>query len=233
MLDGSARNFSIEYSCHSSKEARWFLLSVTPGKAGELGKAWLVRELRGGPALRVIPAVLAERLTDLLGVLLLIAVGSLPFPAGAQGGAWPSRPIRLVIAYPPGGSTDIAGRLLAEALGRRLGQQVVVDNRAGAGGTLGAASVVRAEPDGYTLLLAASPEVSIAPITMRSNGLRRSTLPGSVRKMLAAINPPTIAVRGTPSFSSRSATSTPLSSGMIVAPAFAAWMSVGATSSSE
>ena len=59
-----------------------FLLSVTPGKAGELGKAWLVRELGGGAALRVVPAVLAERLTDLLGVLLLIALGSLPFPGG-------------------------------------------------------------------------------------------------------------------------------------------------------
>jgi uncharacterized protein (TIRG00374 family) len=59
-----------------------FLLSVTPGKAGELGKAWLVRELGGGPALRVVPAVLAERVTDLLGVLLLIAIGSLPFPGG-------------------------------------------------------------------------------------------------------------------------------------------------------
>ncbi len=59
-----------------------FLLSVTPGKAGELGKAWLVRELGGGPALRVVPAVLGERLTDVLGVLLLIALGSLPFPGG-------------------------------------------------------------------------------------------------------------------------------------------------------
>ena len=59
-----------------------FLLSVTPGKAGELGKAWLVRQLGGGPALRVVPAVLAERVTDLLGVLVLIAAGALPFPAG-------------------------------------------------------------------------------------------------------------------------------------------------------
>lgn len=59
-----------------------FLLSVTPGKAGELGKAWLVRELGGGPALRVVPAVIAERVTDLLGVVLLIALGALPFPYG-------------------------------------------------------------------------------------------------------------------------------------------------------
>jgi glycosyltransferase 2 family protein len=59
-----------------------FLLSVTPGKAGELGKAWLVRELGGGPALRVTPAILAERVTDLLGVAALLAVGALPFPGG-------------------------------------------------------------------------------------------------------------------------------------------------------
>lgn len=59
-----------------------FLLSVTPGKAGELGKGWLVRELGGGPALRVVPAVLAERVTDLLGVLILLAIGALPFPGG-------------------------------------------------------------------------------------------------------------------------------------------------------
>lgn len=61
-----------------------FLLSVTPGKAGELGKAWLVRELRGGPALRVVPAVLAERITDVLATLVLIALGSLPL----RGGPW-------------------------------------------------------------------------------------------------------------------------------------------------
>jgi tripartite-type tricarboxylate transporter receptor subunit TctC len=88
--------------------------------------------------------------------------------AAAQSEPWPTKPIHMVIAYPPGGSTDIAGRLLAERLGRRLGQQVIVENRSGAGGTLGAASVVRAAPDGYTLLLAASPEVSIAPVIMKS-----------------------------------------------------------------
>jgi len=59
-----------------------FLLSVTPGKAGELGKAWLVRELGGGRALRVVPAVVAERVTDLLGVLVLLALGALPLPGG-------------------------------------------------------------------------------------------------------------------------------------------------------
>jgi uncharacterized protein (TIRG00374 family) len=59
-----------------------FLLGVTPGKAGELGKAWLVRELGGGQALRVISAVLAERVTDVLGTFVLVALGSLPLPGG-------------------------------------------------------------------------------------------------------------------------------------------------------
>ena len=59
-----------------------FLLSVTPGKAGELGKAWLVRELGGGQALRVVSAVLAERMTDVLGTFVLIALGALPLPGG-------------------------------------------------------------------------------------------------------------------------------------------------------
>ena len=84
----------------------------------------------------------------------------------AQPPAWPTKPIKIIVAYPPGGTTDIAGRLLAERLTVSLGQQVVVENRAGAGGMIGAQSVARAEPDGYTLLLAASPEVSIAPITV-------------------------------------------------------------------
>jgi uncharacterized membrane protein YbhN (UPF0104 family) len=59
-----------------------FLLGVTPGKAGELGKAWLVRELGGGQALRVVSAVLAERVTDVLGTFVLVALGALPLPGG-------------------------------------------------------------------------------------------------------------------------------------------------------
>ncbi len=90
-----------------------FLLSVTPGKAGELGKAWLVRELGGGPALRVVPAVLAERVTDLQGVVLLAALGALFFP----GGPWFAVAVVAVVAVL---SALLAWRAAAEWLFRRL-----------------------------------------------------------------------------------------------------------------
>jgi tripartite-type tricarboxylate transporter receptor subunit TctC len=124
----------------------------------------------------------------------LLASAAACGPAFAQQPAWPTRPIRMVIGYPPGGSTDVAGRLFAEQLGRRLGQQIVVENRAGAGGTVAANAVVRAEPDGYTLLLAASPEVSIEPVTMKAlpydpvKDLQPITLVGQVPFFLV-VNP--------------------------------------------
>jgi tripartite-type tricarboxylate transporter receptor subunit TctC len=97
------------------------------------------------------------------------AAGVLAAPASAQqgGGDWPNRPVRLVVAYPPGGSTDIVARLLAERLSRAWGQPVLVENRAGASGTLGADSVAKAAPDGTTLLLGASSEMAIARVTFR------------------------------------------------------------------
>jgi tripartite-type tricarboxylate transporter receptor subunit TctC len=126
--------------------------------------------------------------------LLTCVASALQGTAFAQQAAWPVRTVRMLIGYPPGGSTDVAGRLLADQLSRKLGQQVVVDNRAGAGGTVAATTAVRAEPDGYTLLLAASPEVSIAPITMKSmpydpvRDLQPITLVGQVPFFLV-VNP--------------------------------------------
>jgi len=84
--------------------------------------------------------------------LLGIAATTLSVPAAAQP-AWPSRPIRLVIPFGAGGTTDIIGRLMADEMSRFLGQPIVVENRGGAGATLGTGLVAAAAPDGYTILL--------------------------------------------------------------------------------
>lgn len=80
----------------------------------------------------------------------------------AQAGDWPEHSISLVVGYPPGGSVDLTARLIAKELGERLGQNVVVVNQGGAGGTIGAQRVARAAPDGYTLLLGSTNEMIIA-----------------------------------------------------------------------
>jgi tripartite-type tricarboxylate transporter receptor subunit TctC len=84
--------------------------------------------------------------------LLAAAVGTiLVLPAAAQD--YPTRPIRMVIPFPPGGSNDVVARSITTRLGERLGRQIVVDNRAGAGGTIGTEAVAKSPPDGYTLLV--------------------------------------------------------------------------------
>lgn len=77
---------------------------------------------------------------------------------------YPSRPIKLIVPYPAGGSTDIMARALQEPFARIIGQPLIIDNRGGAAGTTGAAEVARADPDGYTLLFANNGPVSIAPL---------------------------------------------------------------------
>lgn len=96
----------------------------------------------------------------IFGLLLLALL--LTAPASAQP-AYPSKPITLVAAFAPGGATDTAARIIAKELSIELGQPVVVDNRAGAGGAIGALSVARAAPDGYTLLLGTGSELVVLP----------------------------------------------------------------------
>ena len=96
---------------------------------------------------------LRPRRAVLLSLLALCAGVSAP---ALSADAYPDKPIRLIVPYPPGGATDVIGRVLAQELTGALGQTVVVENRAGAAGNIGADQVAKAQPDGYTLMLDAS-----------------------------------------------------------------------------
>jgi len=124
---------------------------------------------------------------------------------GVEAQSYPSKPIRLIVPFPPGGSNDIVGRMIAAQLGERLGQSVVVDNRGGAGGTIGTDMAAKAAPDGYTLLLISvahafnpamykklpyDPEKSFAPIGLVAAGpvaltVHPSVPAASVKELIA------------------------------------------------
>src|SRR3954463_10199920 len=85
------------------------------------------------------------------------------FAGAALAQDFPSRPLRLVVPYPPSGNVDITARTIAPALGDALGQPVVIENRAGAGGTIGTSAVIKSPPDGYTLVLGSSATITAGP----------------------------------------------------------------------
>jgi hypothetical protein len=94
------------------------------------------------------------KVKSLAAMIVVCAIGLCSGMAAAQG--YPTKPVRLIIPFPPGGSNDIVGRFIATKLTERLGKQVVADNRGGAGGVIGTEAAAKSEPDGYTLLIISS-----------------------------------------------------------------------------
>lgn len=105
-----------------------------------------------------------------LAVCALLATHATAQSPSAPSAGYPSKPIRLIVPFPPGGATDIIGRTLAQRLVAQLGQTVVVENRPGAGGTLGSSELMKAAPDGYTILLGTTSTHSIAPYLYKNLG---------------------------------------------------------------
>jgi tripartite-type tricarboxylate transporter receptor subunit TctC len=99
----------------------------------------------------------------------LLAALALAFPLAVQAQAWPQKPVKVVIPFPPGGVTDSIARITAEWLTQRLGQPFVPENRPGASGAIAADAVARAEADGYTLFSAATPQLAIVPHVQKIN----------------------------------------------------------------
>jgi tripartite-type tricarboxylate transporter receptor subunit TctC len=94
-------------------------------------------------------------------ILIALCVAAAPLAALAQG--YPSKPVRVIVTFPPGGTPDIYGRIMSVELSKMWNQSVVVENRAGAGGTIGTDFAAKSAPDGYTLLFAADASITIAP----------------------------------------------------------------------
>jgi tripartite-type tricarboxylate transporter receptor subunit TctC len=99
-------------------------------------------------------------------MLRALAAALLLIPALALGQAYPNRPVKVVVTFPPGGTPDIYGRIMAVELSKKWAQPVVVENRTGAGGAIGTDAVAKSPPDGYTLLFAADATITLAPAVM-------------------------------------------------------------------
>ncbi|MET3914305.1 tripartite-type tricarboxylate transporter receptor subunit TctC [Variovorax sp. OAS795] len=104
-----------------------------------------------------------KRLPAIASFVLVSCLGLLSLAAAAAETGFPTRPVTLVIPFPPGGATDVNGRVIAQRLGKELGQPVIIENRAGAGTVIGASYVSKAAPDGYTLLVSSGTTFTVNP----------------------------------------------------------------------
>lgn len=125
--------------------------------------------------------------------LVTLAAALVALPAAAQGDNWPTKPITIVNGYPAGGDSDAMARVYAEKLTARLGQQVIVDNRPGASGTIGAAAVAKAQPDGYTLLFVPS-TFAIAQLTLKPSAQTAHDVNRDFTPIIKTGNVPLLAV---------------------------------------
>lgn len=103
---------------------------------------------------------------SIVKVLAGLVAATVSAPAALYAQAWPTKPVRVIVTFSPGGSSDVVARLISGPLQQKLGQTVVVDNKPGAGGTIGAAEASRAPADGYTFLLSNSAPISISPFML-------------------------------------------------------------------
>ena len=117
------------------------------------------------PVRHVAPIPAAR--TPLAAMLLAAAAVLLALPPGASAQNWPTRPVRIVVPFPPGGNTDALARITAERLSGPMGQQFVVENRAGAAGMIGSEGVAKSAPDGYTLLMGTASQIITAPFIQK------------------------------------------------------------------
>src|SRR5499426_2203623 len=101
---------------------------------------------------------------------VLTIIAALAFSAIVHAQDFPTRPVRIVVPWPPSGNVDITARAIAPALGEALGQQVIVENRAGAAGRIGSEAVAKSAADGYTLLLGSSGTITAGPAVFRNLG---------------------------------------------------------------
>lgn len=121
---------------------------------------------------------------------LLLAV--LLAAGAAQAQSWPAKPVRFVVPYPPGGSTDLTARTVADRLTRSLGQQVVVENRSGAAGAIGTTEVARAQPDGHTILFAADTVITLHLVAKVQFDVQRDFVPitmATIQPIAVAVHP--------------------------------------------